>query len=60
VKWDYIIRALNKIGYNGPLSIEWEDGGMDREWGVPEALAMIRKQDFAASAVAFDSAFASK
>ena len=60
VKWDPIIRAFNRIGYKGPLSIEWEDSGMDREWGAPEALAMIRKQDFAASSVAFDAAFAAK
>jgi len=60
VKWDPVIRALNRVGYQGPLSLEWEDSGMDREWGAPEALAMIRKQDFAASAVAFDAAFASK
>jgi sugar phosphate isomerase/epimerase len=60
VKWDPIVRALNRIGYQGPLSIEWEDSGMDREWGAPEALAMIRRQDFAASAVAFDAAFAAK
>jgi sugar phosphate isomerase/epimerase len=58
VKWDPIIRAFNRIGYKGPLSIEWEDSGMDRDWGAPEALAMIRKQDFTASAVAFDAAFA--
>ncbi|MBN2004352.1 MAG: sugar phosphate isomerase/epimerase [Anaerolineae bacterium] len=57
VKWDPIIRALNRIGYHGPLSIEWEDSGMDRDFGAPEALAMIRKQDFAPSAVAFDAAF---
>jgi sugar phosphate isomerase/epimerase len=60
VKWDPIIRAFNRIGYKGPLSIEWEDSGMDRDWGAPEALAMIRKQDFTASQVAFDAAFASK
>jgi len=60
VKWDPIIRAFNRLGYQGPLSIEWEDSGMDREWGAPEALAMIRKQDFAASPVAFDAAFATK
>lgn len=57
VNWDKIVRALNRIGYNGPLSIEWEDSGMDREWGAPEALAMIRSQDFTASTVAFDAAF---
>ncbi len=59
VKWDPIIRALNRIGYNGPLSIEWEDSGMDRDWGAPEALAMIRSLDFTASSVAFDAAFSS-
>jgi sugar phosphate isomerase/epimerase len=57
VKWDPIIRALNRIGYEGPLSIEWEDSGMDREFGAREALEMIRKMDFAPSSVAFDAAF---
>lgn len=60
VKWDQIIRALNRIGYRGPLSIEWEDTGMDRDWGAPEALKMIRGQDFDPSSVAFDAAFASE
>ena len=59
VKWDPIIRALNRIGYNGPLSIEWEDSGMDREYGARESLEMIRKQDFTPSSVAFDAAFSS-
>jgi sugar phosphate isomerase/epimerase len=57
VEWDQIVRALNRIGYQGPLSIEWEDSGMDREWGAQEALAMVRSQDFAPSTVAFDAAF---
>jgi sugar phosphate isomerase/epimerase len=60
VEWDEIIRALNRIGYNGPLSIEWEDSGMDRDWGAPEALEMIRSQDFTPSTVAFDAAFAAE
>jgi sugar phosphate isomerase/epimerase len=60
VKWDSIVRALNRIGYQGPLSIEWEDSGMDREWGAQEALKMIRSQDFTPSAVAFDAAFSSE
>lgn len=60
VKWDTIVRALNRIGYQGPLSIEWEDSGMDREWGAPEALAMVRSQDFTPSSTAFDAAFQSK
>lgn len=60
VKWDQIVRALNRVGYQGPLSIEWEDSGMDREFGAPEALKMIRQQDFTPSSAAFDAAFASK
>jgi sugar phosphate isomerase/epimerase len=59
VEWDPIVRALNRIGYTGPLSIEWEDSGMDREFGAKEALAMIRGEDFTASDVAFDAAFES-
>lgn len=58
VKWDPIIRALNRIGYAGPLSIEWEDSGMDREFGAQEALQVVRSNDFAPSTVAFDAAFA--
>jgi len=58
VKWDPIVRELNRIGYQGPLSIEWEDSGMNREFGAQEALAVVRKNDFAASNVAFDAAFA--
>lgn len=60
VEWDPIIRALNRIGYDGPLSVEWEDSGMDREWGAPEALEMVRDMDFTPSSVAFDAAFASE
>lgn len=60
VNWDQVIRALNRAGYDGPLSIEWEDSGMDREWGAPEALQLIRKQDFTPSEAAFDAAFAAK
>jgi sugar phosphate isomerase/epimerase len=58
VDFEAMIRALNRIGYNGPLSIEWEDSGMDRDWGAPDALAFVRRTDFAPSSVAFDAAFA--
>jgi sugar phosphate isomerase/epimerase len=57
VDFDEVFRALNRIGYTGPLSIEWEDSGMDREWGVQDAVAFVRRTDFAPSAVAFDEAF---
>src|ERR687893_178678 len=52
------VRALNRIGYEGPLSIEWEDSGMDREYGAQDALAFARRSDFAPSTQAFDAAFA--
>jgi hypothetical protein len=52
-----VVRALNRSGYKGPLSIEWEDTVMDREFGAPEALGMIRKMDFDPSDVVFDAAF---
>ena len=58
VKWDPIIRALNRIGYQGPLSIEWEDSGMDREFGAQEAMRAVRAFDFPASDIVFDAAFA--
>jgi sugar phosphate isomerase/epimerase len=48
---------LNDIGYDGPLSVEWEDSGMEREFGAREAAAFVRKMDFAASNIAFDAAF---
>ena len=51
-----IIRALNDIGYNGPLSVEWEDSGMDREAGAEEACDFVRFSDFTPSDVAFDDA----
>lgn len=57
VNWDELIRALNRIQYSGPLSIEWEDSNMNRDWGAQEALEMIRGQDFDPSDIAFDAQF---
>jgi sugar phosphate isomerase/epimerase len=59
VDFDGFLRALNRIGYGGPLSIEWEDSGMDREWGAREAVGLVRGLDFAPSGQTFDSAFGS-
>ena len=56
VNFEDIIRELNAIGYSGPLSVEWEDSGMDREFGAREALAFVRSVDFEPSAIAFDDA----
>mgnify|MGYP001823479108 CR=1 FL=1 len=55
--FEEIIVALNDIGYGGPLSVEWEDGRMDRFHGAAESCAFTRDLDFARSDVIFDSAF---
>ena len=60
VDFDNIIRALNQIGYNGPLSVEWEDSGMDRIFGATEACEFTRKINFYPSDVAFDEAIKNK
>jgi sugar phosphate isomerase/epimerase len=57
VNFEEIIRTLNQIGYRGPLSVEWEDSGMDRDHGSKEACEFVRKVDFEPSRVAFDAAF---
>jgi sugar phosphate isomerase/epimerase len=57
VNFEEIIRELNRINYQGPLSVEWEDSGMDREFGATEAAAFVRQVDFPPSALAFDAAF---
>jgi sugar phosphate isomerase/epimerase len=57
INFEQIVRSLNAIGYNGPLSVEWEDSGMAREAGAAEAVQVVRRADIAPSAVAFDAAF---
>ena len=57
VDFGEIVRALNRIGYAGPLSIEWEDSGMDREHGAREACARVRDIAFPPARGAFDAAF---
>lgn len=57
VDFEEIIRALNRINYQGPLSVEWEDSGMDREHGAKEACEFVNDIDFTPSEIAFDSAF---
>jgi sugar phosphate isomerase/epimerase len=57
VNFEEIIRELNRIGYQGPLSVEWEDSGMDREFGAREACQFVKQKDFQASGRAFDAAF---
>lgn len=57
VRFEEIIRALNTIKYTGPLSVEWEDSGMEREHGAKEACQFVKNLDFQPSTLAFDAAF---
>lgn len=56
VKFEEIIRVLNAYNYDGPLSVEWEDSGMDRVDGATEAAAFVKRIDFKASEFKFDDA----
>ncbi|NOK59387.1 MAG: sugar phosphate isomerase/epimerase [Chloroflexi bacterium AL-W] len=60
VPFERVFRALNDIGYEGPYSIEWEDNGMSRDQGAPEALQTVRNLEIVPSNVAFDAAFQQK
>lgn len=60
IRFEDIIVALNDVGYQGPLSVEWEDIRMDRVHGATEAAAFVRRIDFPRGAVAFDAAFEKK
>ena len=59
VPWEDCFRALNSIGYDGPISIEWEDAGMDRLVGAPQALQFVRGLLFDPPTASFDAAFSS-
>ena len=56
VDFESIIRELNRIGYEGPLSVEWEDSGMDREYGAQDAIKFVKRMDFVSSKIKFDDA----
>jgi sugar phosphate isomerase/epimerase len=60
VPWEASFRALNSIGYDGPISVEWEDAGMDRLLGAPEALEFVRRNAFDPPSAAFDAAFSAR
>jgi sugar phosphate isomerase/epimerase len=57
IDFEAVIRGLNRVGYHGPLSIEWEDSGMHREHGAEEACERVRGYDFPPAEGAFDAAF---
>lgn len=58
IDFEAVLRALNDIKYQGPLSIEWEDGGMDREFGATESCRFVKDLDFPPSDLVFDAQFA--
>lgn len=60
VNWEANIRMLNSIGYGGPISVEWEDAGMERLRGAGESLSFLRGLDFTPAAVRFDAVFSSE
>jgi sugar phosphate isomerase/epimerase len=57
INFEEIIRALNYIDYDGPLSVEWEDSAMNREQGAIESCKFVKSVDFQTSDMAFDSSF---
>lgn len=59
VPWEDVFWMLNSIGGDGPISIEWEDDGLDRLQGAPQALTFLRQFDFRPPAASFDAAFSS-
>jgi len=60
VPWEDAFRALNSIGYAGPISVEWEDAGMDRLHGAQEAVAFVRSKLWEQPTQSFDAAFSNQ
>jgi sugar phosphate isomerase/epimerase len=46
IDWEGLVRALNQVGYEGPLSVDWKDRGMDRDYGAAEACQFVKRLDF--------------
>ena len=60
VPWEDAFRALAAIGYAGPISIEWEDAGMDRLHGAAEAVTYVRSLLWQLPEQSFDAAFSNQ
>lgn len=59
VDWPTFFRALNDVGYDGPLTVVIEDPGMDRDHAAQEAAAFARRMDFEPARSAGSDAFSS-
>jgi len=46
IDWEGVIRALNYIGYDGALSVDWKDAGMNRDFGAEDACKFVKRLDF--------------
>lgn len=57
VRWEDAFRTLRAIGYRGPISVEWEDAGMDRLQGAAEAVQFVRSVLPLPASSSFDAAF---
>jgi sugar phosphate isomerase/epimerase len=57
VPWEDAFRALRHAGYSGPISVEWEDAGMDRLHGAEEAQRFVRSLLWNLPTASFDAAF---
>ncbi|WP_420111419.1 sugar phosphate isomerase/epimerase family protein [Pseudactinotalea sp.] len=60
IPWEDAFRALASIGYDGPISVEWEDAGMDRLHGAAEAVGYIRSLLWKLPEASFDAAFSNQ
>ncbi|RLP84143.1 sugar phosphate isomerase/epimerase [Mycetocola lacteus] len=60
VPWEDSFRALSSIGYNGPISVEWEDAGMDRLVGAADAVNFVRSLLWKLPEGSFDDAFSNQ
>ena len=57
IDWESVIRALNDVGYAGPLAVDYHDRGMDREFGAREACEFVKRLDFEPTPSANSAAF---
>lgn len=57
IDWEGVIRALNDIGYDGPLAVEWKDAAMNREYGAEDACKFVKRLDFERAPRAANEAF---
>lgn len=54
INFERIMRILNENNYAGDLTIEWEDNGMDRYYGVRDAFNFVKNLAYPTSTRAFD------